>query len=96
MQGPEEDKEEILLVKKFKTKLMANGFSFMGKALTIFENQDPNFERLSKVATSVCDFFQCYCIIYNENKKKTVQTFSNQFFNKCSDPQENVKSVENV
>ena len=49
MQGPEEDKEEeILLVKKFKTKLIANGFSFMGKALTIFENQDPNFERFLK------------------------------------------------
>ena len=93
MQGPEEDEEEILPVNKFETKLMTDGFSFMEKALT---NQDPNFERFSKVATSVCNSFQYYHIIYNKKKKKTVQTSLNQFFNKCSDLQENVKSVENV
>ena len=97
MQKPEEDEEEeILLVKKFETKLMADGFSFMEKALTIFENQDPSFERFPKVATSVRDSFQYYRIIYVEKKKKTVQTSLNQFFNKRSDPQENVKSVEHV
>ena len=71
MQGPEEDEEEeILPVKKFVTKLMADGFSFMEKALTIFENQDLNFERFSKVATSVRDSFQCYRIIYDKKKKR--------------------------
>ena len=70
MQGQEEDEEELLPVKKFQTKLMANRFSFMEKALTIFENQDPNFERFSKVATSVRDSFQCYRIIYDEKKKR--------------------------
>ena len=84
MQGPEEDEEEILPVKKFETKLMADGFNFMEKALSIFENQDPNVERFSKVATSVRDSFQCYRIIYDERKKKTVQTSLNQFFTKRS------------
>ena len=63
-------KKEIFPVKKFETKLMADGFSFMKKALTIFENQDPNFERFSKVATSVRDSFQCYRIMYDEKKER--------------------------
>ena len=70
MQGPEEDKEEeIFHVKKFETKLMADGFSFIEKALAIFENQDPNVERFLEVAISVRNFFQCYRIIYDEKKK---------------------------
>ena len=44
-------------------------FNFMEKALTIFENQDPNFERYSKVATSVRNSFQCYRITYDKKKK---------------------------
>ena len=75
---------------------MANEFNFMEKALTIFENQDPNLERFLKVTTSVRDSFRCYRIIYDEKEKKTVQTSLNQFFNKRSDPQEIVKFVENV
>ena len=67
MQGLEEDeKKEIFPVKKFETKLMADGFNFMKKALTICENQDLNFERFSKVATS----FQCYYVIYDKKKKR--------------------------
>ena len=70
MQGSEEDKEEeILPVKKFETKLMADGFGFIEKALAIFENQDPNVERFSKVAISVRDSFQCYHAIYDEKIK---------------------------
>ena len=57
MQGPE---EEILPEKKFETKLMAEEFGFIGKALAIFKNQDPNVERSSKVAIRVRDSFQCY------------------------------------
>ena len=92
MQRPE---EETFSEKKFETKLMPDGFGFIGKALAIFENQDRNVERFSTVAISVCDSFQCYCIIYDE-KKRTVKTSLNQFFSKRSDPQENVKSVENL
>ena len=94
MQGPEEAKE-IFPGKKFETKLMADWLGFIEKALAIVENQDPNVERFSKVAMGVRDSFQCYRIIYDEKKKKTVQAFLNQFFSKRSDPQENVKSVEN-
>ena len=43
MQGPE---EEILPVKKFETKLKADEFGFIEKALAIFKNQDPNVEIL--------------------------------------------------
>ena len=34
----ESEDKEILSVEQFQTKLMANGFSFMEKALTIFKN----------------------------------------------------------
>ena len=76
----EDENEEILPVKKSETKLMAEGFSLIEKALTIFESQDANVERFSKVAMSVRDSFQCYRIIYDEKKNKTVQTSLHQFF----------------
>ena len=61
MKGPKEDEEEeILPVKKFKTMLLPDGFGFIEKTLAIFENQDSNVERFSKVAISVRDSFQCY------------------------------------
>ncbi|KAI6651905.1 hypothetical protein LOD99_4805 [Oopsacas minuta] len=92
-QSEQEDEEEILPIKKFDTKMMAEGFSLIEEALAIFENQDPNDERFSKVATSVRDSFQCYRIIYNEKKRKTTQTSLGQFFKKRDDPRENIKSV---
>ena len=80
LEEKEDENEEILPVKKFETKLMAEGFSLIEKALTIFESQDANVERFSKVAMSVQDSFQCYRIIYDEKKNKTVQTFLREFF----------------
>ena len=53
LEEEEEENEEILPVKKFETKLMAEGFSLIEKALTIFESQDANVERFSKIAMSV-------------------------------------------
>ncbi|KAI6646855.1 Tigger transposable element-derived protein 1-like isoform X4 [Oopsacas minuta] len=92
-QSEQEDDEEILPIKKFETKMMAKGFSLIEKALAIFQNQDPNDERFSKVATSVRDSFECYRIIWNEKKRKTAQTSLDQFFKKRDDPRENFKSV---
>ena len=96
MQRPEEYEEEILSVRKFETKLMANGFGFVEEALPILENQDPNVERFSKIAISVRDPFRCYRIFYDEKKNKTEQTSLNQFFSKHINPQENLKSVANL
>ena len=56
------------------------------KALTIFESQDANVERFSKVAMSVRDSFQYYRIIYDEKKNKTVQTSLHQFFKLMPSP----------
>ena len=70
MQGPEDEEEEILLVKKFETKSMADGFGFIKNALAIFRNQDPNVERFSKVAISVRDFFQFIALSMMKRKKR--------------------------
>lgn len=82
MQGREdqEQEEEPVPVKKFETKLMAEGFSYLEKCLTIFESQDANAERFSKVAARINDAMQCYRIIYDEKKKKSVQTSLDSFF----------------
>ena len=82
-------------MKKLETKLMADGFGFIQKALAIFENQDPNVERFSKVATSVRNSFQRYCVIYDEKKKKDSANLLEPILRKRSDPQENI-SVENL
>ena len=50
------------------------------KAFAIFEQQDPNVERCTKVANQINDAIQCYRIIYDEKKRKTVQSSLDRFF----------------
>ncbi|XP_068204617.1 tigger transposable element-derived protein 1-like [Palaemon carinicauda] len=70
----EEEEETPVPMKKFETKLLAEGFSLIDKGIALFEQQDPNIERCTKVANQLNDAIQCYRIIYDEKKKKIVQS----------------------
>ncbi|XP_068247804.1 tigger transposable element-derived protein 1-like [Palaemon carinicauda] len=66
----EEEEETPVPMKKFETKLLAEGFSLIDKAIALFEQQDPNIERCTKVANQLNDAIQCYRIIYDEKKEE--------------------------
>ncbi|XP_068229516.1 tigger transposable element-derived protein 1-like [Palaemon carinicauda] len=80
----EEEEETPVPMKKFETKLLAEGFSLIDKAIALFEQQDPSIERCTKVANQLNDAIQCYRIIYDEKKKKTVQSSLDRFFRPVS------------
>ncbi|XP_067944942.1 tigger transposable element-derived protein 1-like [Watersipora subatra] len=74
----EEEEETPVPMKKFETKLLAEGFSLIDKAIALFELQNQNIERCTKVANQLNDTIQCYRIIFDE--KKTVQSSLDHFF----------------
>ena len=59
---------------------MARGFSLFEEALLVFEAQDLNIERYTKVAEAIQNAIQCYPVIYDEKKRATTQTSLNCFF----------------
>ena len=59
---------------------MARGFSLFEEALLVFETQDPNVERYTKVAADVQNAIQCYRVIYDEKKRAATQTSLDCFF----------------
>ncbi|XP_067932973.1 tigger transposable element-derived protein 1-like [Watersipora subatra] len=65
----EEEEETPVPMKKFETKLLAEGFSLIDKAIALFKLQDPNIERCTKVANQLNDTIQCYRIIFDEKKE---------------------------
>ena len=66
--------------KRFTMQEMARGFSLFKEALLVFEAQDPNVERYTKVAAAVQNAIQCYRVIYDEKKRATTQTSLDHFF----------------
>ncbi|XP_068205372.1 tigger transposable element-derived protein 1-like [Palaemon carinicauda] len=80
----EEEEKTPVPMKKFETKLLAEWFSFIDKAIALFEQQDPNIGRCTKVKNQLNDAIQCYRIIYDEKKKKTVQSSLDRFFRPVS------------
>lgn len=66
-ESQEEDVTEEL--KRFTTQEMARGFSLLEEALFVFEAQDPNVERYTKVAAAIQSAVRCYRVIYDEKKK---------------------------
>ena len=67
-QEEEERGEEL---KRFTMQDMARGFALFEEALFVFEAQDPNVERYTKVEAAVQNAIQCYRVIYDEKKKKS-------------------------
>uniref|UniRef100_A0A3Q3D260 HTH CENPB-type domain-containing protein n=1 Tax=Hippocampus comes TaxID=109280 RepID=A0A3Q3D260_HIPCM len=82
----EVEDETPVPMKKFETKLLAEGFSLIDKAIALFEQQDPNIERCTKVANQMNDAIQCYRIIYDAKKKTTVQSSLDRLFRPVSTP----------
>ena len=56
----EEVTEELM---RFMTQEMARGFSLLEEALLVFEPQDQNIERHKKLAETVQNAIQGYCVI---------------------------------
>ncbi|KFD54630.1 hypothetical protein M513_04575, partial [Trichuris suis] len=83
-QGEEEEEEEgeqrTDVSKQFRAKLMAKGFSLFEEALAIFESQDPDVERYSKVAAAVHEAIHCYRVIYDERRRANIQTSLHRYF----------------
>ena len=66
--------------KRFMTQEMARGFSLFEEALLVFEAQNPNVERYTKVAAAIQNAVQCFRVIYDEKKRVTTQTSLDRFF----------------
>ena len=85
-QGKDEERQEeeegTEEPKRFMTQEMARGFSLFEEALLVFEARDPNVEQYMKVVTAIQNAVQCYCVIYDEKKRATIQTSLDRFFNR--------------
>ena len=76
---PEEEAAAEKL-KRFTTQKRARGLSLFEEALLVFKAQDPNVEWYTKVETAIQNTIQCYCVIYNEEKRATTQTSVDHLF----------------
>ena len=76
----QEEEEVTEELKRFMTQEVARGFSLFEEALLVFESQDRNVERYTKVAAAIQNAIQCYRVIYNEKKRATTQTSLDCFF----------------
>ncbi|XP_066875983.1 tigger transposable element-derived protein 1-like isoform X3 [Kogia breviceps] len=89
----QEEEEVSEEPKRFTTQEMARGFSLFEEALLVFEAQDPNVERYTKVAAAVQNAIQCYRVIYDEKKRATTQTSLDRFYKRvdriksCKEPE---------
>ena len=65
----ERQEEEERRTKEIHDAGYGNGIFFIEEAPLAFETQDPNIEWYMKAAAAVQNAIQCYCIIYDEEKK---------------------------
>ena len=63
---------------------MARGFSLFEEALLVFEAQDLNVERYTKVAAAVQNAIQCYHVIYDKKKKSYFPDITGSYFQEGS------------
>ena len=94
-EGKQEEEEVTEQLKRFTMQEMARGFSLFEEALLVFETQDPNVERYTKVAADVQNAIQCYRVIYDEKKRAATQTSLDGIF-KSVDRIESSKEPEPV
>ena len=80
----EEEKEEDEPEKKFTAKGLSDSFSQLNKALASFEAMDPNVQRFGNVERIIQDAVRCNREIYDEKKKKSIQTKFTKFLKKSS------------
>nr|XP_033817702.1 tigger transposable element-derived protein 1-like isoform X1 [Geotrypetes seraphini] len=68
--------------KKFTTKELAEAFRLIEAGMAKLEEQDPNTERFTKVYRAVSKDLSCYKAIYNEKKKRSLQSSLDAYFKK--------------
>ena len=70
----------------FTTKGLSEGLSLLNKTLAHFEKMDPNIERFARIERMALDVFRPYREIYDEKKKRTIQTTLSMFVKKTTPP----------
>ena len=66
----QEEEEVTEDLKRFTMQEMARGLSVSDEALLVFEAQEPNIEQYIKATAAVENAIQCYCLIFDQEKKK--------------------------
>lgn len=74
-----EEEEEEEPERTFTTKGLSEGLSQLNKLLAHFEGMDPNIERFERIERMVLDAFRPYREIYDEKRKRTIQTKLSMF-----------------
>ena len=73
-QGKDEERQEEKEVteepKRFTTQEIARGSSLFEEALLVFETPDLNVKQYMNFGAAIQNAIQCYCIIYDEKKKR--------------------------
>jgi hypothetical protein len=92
----DEDEQEVAIetapAPTFTIQRLAEAFRHIKSAMEIFETDDPNSERSSKVLEAMKNAYACYRKIYHEKKKvSSVQTSLDSYFKK---PQSMQKSPQ--
>ncbi|XP_063148794.1 tigger transposable element-derived protein 1-like [Candoia aspera] len=70
--------------KTFSVKRLAGVFTGVNKILSELESMDPNVERFRKVHWEMREILKCYREIYEEKKKKIVETKQSGFYKKVT------------
>ena len=70
-------------------------FLLFEEALLVFEAQDLNVERYTKLAAAIQNAIMCYCVIYDEKKRASTQTSLGCLFKRV-DRIESSKEPESV
>ena len=83
-ESEEKEKEEEVPQRKFTTKGLSEGLSLLNKTLEQFEKMDPNLERFARIERMAYNVFRPYREIYEEKKKRTIQTTLSMFMKKTS------------
>jgi hypothetical protein len=83
----DEDEQEVAMetapLPAFTIQRLVEAFRNIKSAMEIFETDDPNFERSSKVLEAMKNTYACYREIYHEKKKaSSVQTSLDSCFKK--------------
>jgi len=73
-------------LKKFTSKDLAKAFAMIEEGLALFEAQDPNMARHTKVSRGVMDSLRCYREIWEEKRKLSFQPSLGQYFKKVERP----------
>ena len=85
-QRKDEERQEAGVTEELKRLMMqemAQGFSLLEEALVGSEAQGPHVEWYMKLAAAVQKAIQCYCVIYDEKKRATIQTSLDCFFKRA-------------